>query len=255
MKHAISITFFATVLLTHVTLHAVPTTITVRVISKGAKFIGTSMGGAQITIRDNSTQELLASGTTQGSTGNTKKIMKTEANRNRSLSDDTSAKFTATIDLTKPTWIEVTAFGPLAQRQSANGVSATQWVMPGKHIDGGDAWLLELPGFVVDILSPPTHRKIEGGVQSVLVQANITMMCGCPIVPGGLWDASGYEIKALVTKDGDPLETAPLSYAGKPSQYEAFIPVSGEGVYEVTVYAYDPSNGNTGIDKVTYIMK
>ena len=181
--------------------------------------------------------------------------MKANTNRNNTLSDDTSAKFTATIDLTKPTWIEVTAFGPLAQLQSANRVSSTQWVIPGKHIDGGDAWLLELPGFVVDILSPPTHAKLEGMVQSVQIKANITMMCGCPIAPGGLWDASGYEIKALVTKDGEPLETAPLSYADKPSQFEALIPVRGPGVYEVTVYAYDASNGNTGIDKVTYIIK
>ena len=255
MKNLISLIVIATMSLTYATLHATPTTITVRVISKGAKFVGTSMGGAQITIRDNSTKELLASGTTQGSTGNTEKIMKADANRNNTLSDDTSAQFTTTIDITKPTWIEVTAFGPLVQLQSANRVSSTQWVIPGKHIDGGDAWLLELPGFVVDILSPPTHAKLESGTQSVQIKANITMMCGCPIAPGGLWDASSYEIKALVKKDGEQVEAVPLSYADNPSQYEALIPVRGQGVYEVTVYAYDASNGNTGIDKVTYIIK
>ncbi len=255
MKNVISLIVIITVLLTYVTSYATPTTITVRVISKGAKFVGTSMGGVQITIRDNSTKELLASGTTQGSTGNTEKIMKADANRNKALSDHTSAKFTSTIDLTKPTWIEVTAFGPLAQLQSANRVSSTQWVIPGKHIEGGDAWLLELPGFAVDILSPPTHAKLEGVVQSVQIEANITMMCGCPIAPEGLWDGNSYEIKALVKKDGEYTETVPLSYAGKPSQYEALLPVRGQGVYEVTVYAYDASNGNTGIDKVTYIIK
>ena len=255
MKNLISLIIITTILLTYVISHAISTTITVRVISKGAKFVGTSMGGVQITIRDNSTKELLASGTTQGSTGNTEKIMKANANRNNALSDDTSAKFTTTIDLTKPTWIEVTAFGPLAQIQSANRVSSTQWVIPGKHIDAGDAWLLELPGFVVDILSPPTHAKLEGVVQSVQVQANITMMCGCPIAPDGLWDGNSYKIKALIKKDGEHVEAVPLSYAGKPSQYEALIPVRGPGVYEVTVYAYDASNGNTGIDKVTYIIK
>ena len=255
MKNLISLIVIVSTLLTYATSHAIPTTITVRVISKGAKFVGTSMGGAHITIRNNITKELLASGTTQGSTGTTQKIMKADANRNRILSDDTSAKFTATIDIAEPTWIEVTAFGPQAQLQSANRVSSTQWIIPGKHIDGGDAWLLELPGFVVDILSPPTHLKLDGVVEPVLVQANITMMCGCPIVPGGLWDASEYEIKAIVTKDGKPLETVSLSYADKPSQYQALIPVRGQGVYKVTVYAYDGSNGNTGIDSVTYLIK
>jgi hypothetical protein len=255
MKSLISLFVIVGCLLTYATSHAIPTTITVRVISKGAKFVGTSMGGAQITIRNNMTKELLASGTTKGSTGNTEKVMKAGANRNSTLSDDTSAKFTTTIDISEPALIEVTAFGPQAQLQSANRVSATQWIIPGKHIDGGDAWLLELPGFVVDILSPPTHLVLEGVSEPVLIKANITMMCGCPIVPGGLWDASGYEIKAIITKDGKPLETVPLSYADKPSQFEALIPVRGKGVYKVTVYAYDASNGNTGIDSVTYIIK
>jgi hypothetical protein len=255
MKNLISLFIILLVLLTCATSHAVPTTITVRVISKGAKFVGSSMGGAQITIRNNLTKELLASGTTQGATGNTEKIMKTDAKRNSTFSDATSAKFTATIDITEPTWIEVTAFGPQAQLQSANRVSSTQWIIPGRHIDGGDAWLLELPGFVVDILSPPTHLKLADVLEPVLVKANITMMCGCPIVPGGLWDGSGYEIKAIVTKDGKPLETVPLSYADTPSQYEALISVGGPGLYKVTVYAYDASNGNTGIDSVTYIIK
>lgn len=37
----------------------------------------------------------------------------------------------------------------LAQQQSMNFVSSTQWVLPSKHITGGDAWMLELPGFAV----------------------------------------------------------------------------------------------------------
>ena len=64
MKNLISLFVIVSGLLTYATSHAIPTTITVRVISKGAKFIGTSMGGAQITIRNNMTKELLASGMT-----------------------------------------------------------------------------------------------------------------------------------------------------------------------------------------------
>ncbi|MBT5659166.1 MAG: hypothetical protein HOJ02_03315, partial [Rhodospirillaceae bacterium] len=53
------------------TASAEPTRLTVRVMAKDAKFIGTSIGGARITIRDVDTGELLAQGVTEGSTGNT----------------------------------------------------------------------------------------------------------------------------------------------------------------------------------------
>lgn len=255
MKELISLMFAAMLLLVHVPSHAVPTTITVRVISKGAKFVGTSMGGVQITVKDALTGEILATGITRGSTGDTDRIMKKPANRNDVLADEASARFTATIDINQPTRIEVRAYGPLAQIQSANTVSSSQWVIPGRHIDSGDAWLLELPGFVVDILAPPAHSTIKESPAAVTVQASVSMMCGCPIVPGGLWDAGKYEVSALVMKDGKDMESIPLAYAGRPSQYAAAVPVRGPGVYEVAVYAYDPLNGNTGLDRVTYIVE
>jgi len=212
MKNTLAILITTLMLFTSVTAHSIPTTITVRVISKGAKFVGTSMGGAQITLQNKITKELLAAGVTKGSTGSTERIMKTATHRNDSLSDENSAKFTASIDINEPTWVEVTAYGPLAQIQSANTVSLSQWVIPGKHVDGGDAWLLELPGFVVDVLAPPTHSRLRDDVETVQIQANITMMCGCPIVPKGLWDADKYEIRAIVKKNSEWMEEVPLSW-------------------------------------------
>jgi hypothetical protein len=255
MKKTLSVLLTSLLVFTSATTYAIPTTIIVRVLSKGAKFVGTSMGGVQITLRNNITKEILAVGVTKGSTGSTEKIMKTAVYRNDMLSDEKSAKFKASIDIDEPTWVEVTAYGPLAQIQSANTASFSQWVIPGKHIDGGDAWLLELPGFAVDILAPPTHTKLGGETESLQIRANITMMCGCPIVPDGLWDAGKYDIRAMVKKNGERAEEVVLSFAGKASLYEALIPVRGRGVYEVTVYAYDASNGNTGIDKVTWIVE
>lgn len=153
---------------------AVPTNITVRVKTKGAKFLGTSMGGALVTIRDAETGELLAKGITSGSTGNTERIM--NAPGGVSVSDAGSAKFTATIDIDGPRLLEVTAYGPLSQRQAANRVSATQWVLPGKHITGGDGWVMELHGLAVQILSPRSHVLFHGVPQTVPIEANITMM-------------------------------------------------------------------------------
>ena len=91
---------------------AEPTEIVVRVMAKDAKFIGTETGGAEITLRDADTGEVLAHGLTAGATGNTPKIMTSGHARRDVLSDETSAKFTTTIDIQRPRRISVTAVGP-----------------------------------------------------------------------------------------------------------------------------------------------
>ncbi|HET7319264.1 MAG TPA: hypothetical protein VFK23_09025 [Nitrospirota bacterium] len=233
---------------------AVQTQITVRVKSKDAKFVGTSMGGALITIRNVQTGELLAKGYTSGGTGNTARIMKTPVSRGMTLSDESAAAYATTIDFDEPTLIEVTAYGPFAGLQSANRVSATQWVVPGKHITGGDGFLLELPGFVVNVEAPSAHSTLAGTPKAVTIRANITMMCGCPITPGGIWDASKIEVAALLSRNGQRTGVLPLQYAGTPNQFTGTWTIQEAGTYEAVVYAYDASNGNTGLDRVTFMV-
>ena len=174
MKGRVSILTLLAFLLMSCAVYAVPTHITVKVKTKDAKFIGTSMGGALVTIKNVDTGELLAKGVTQGSTGNTKLIMKSDWKRGVPISTG-AAEFKATIDIDEPTLIEVSAYGPLAQRQSANKVTVTQWVVPGKDIVEGDALMVEVPGLVVDVLSPPTHTKYKGATE-VVIAANVAMM-------------------------------------------------------------------------------
>jgi hypothetical protein len=231
-----------------------PTEITVRVIGKDSKFVGSSMGGARMTLRDAQTGEILASGVTEGSTGDTKRIMGPREDSRAVRSSEGAAAFTATLDLDRPRLIEAEAYGPLAQPQAAHRVIATQWVVPGRDITGGDGWVLELPGYVVDVLAPPAHVKLPADMRGVDVRANVALMCGCPITPGGLWDADKIEVKALVTRNGEKLPPVPLTYAGTASQFEGHIPVEAPGVYDVQVYAYDPANGNTGLDRTTFIV-
>jgi hypothetical protein len=233
---------------------AVPTQITVRVKSKDAKFVGTSMGGALITIRNVHTGELLAKGYTSGGTGNTARIMKTPVTRGMPLSDESAAAFATSIDIDEPTLIEVSAYGPTAGLQSANRVSATQWVVPGKHITGGDGFLMELPGFVVNVESPSSHSTLTGTPKAVTLRANVTMMCGCPITPDGLWDANKIEVAALLSKNGQRAGVLPLQYTGTPNQFTGTWTIQEAGTYDAVVYAFDASNGNTGIDRVTFVV-
>jgi hypothetical protein len=231
---------------------AEPTNITVRVISKDAKFIGTSMGGAHVTIRDAKTGELLTEGDTRGGTGDTNRIMRAPRQRGVPLSTEGTAGFSATLDLDRPRLIEVSAVGPSSPAQSANRVSATQWVVPGKHLTGGDGWLLEMPGFAVDLLDPPAQVKLSRTVDQVVLQAKVTMMCGCPIMPGGLWDADRYEVTALIFKDGQAAGEVPLTFAGTTSQFSGTLNTREPGHYEALVYAYDPETGNTGVDSASF---
>ncbi len=233
---------------------AVPTQITVRVKSKDAKFVGTTMGGVLITIKNVQTGELLAKGFTAGGTGNTAKIMTTPVTRGVPISDESAAKFTATIDIDEPTQVEVAAYGPLVNLQSANRVSATQWVIPGKNITTGDAWLMEMPGIAVNVQAPTMHSMLAGVPQTVAIKANVVMMCGCPVTPGGLWDANKIEVSALMSRNGKRVGVLPLQYAGSASQFSGTWNVQEPGTYEATVYAYDAATGNTGLDSVTIIV-
>ena len=232
---------------------AEPTEITVRVLAKDSKFVGTSMGGMRIILRDAHTGEILATGLTQGGTGNTQLLMHEDRGRRAQLADESAAKFTAILNLDEPRLIEAEAYGPLAQPQAAARVLSTQWAVPGRGISGGDGWVLELPGIVVDVLSPPAHVRIPPHTTALDLRANVVMMCGCPIEPKGLWDANKLEVKAIVKRNGERVADLDLAYAGETSQFATKVPVDAPGDYEVIVYAHDPSNGNTGVDRTTFI--
>jgi hypothetical protein len=80
-------------------------------------------------------------------------------------------------------------------------------------------------------------------------------MCGCPVEPDGPWDANKYEVAAILSRNGKVERTVPLAFAGKTSQFNTEIELDQKGVYNATVYAYDPANGNTGLDRVTFVIR
>jgi hypothetical protein len=233
---------------------AEPTEVAVRVLSRDAKFVGTSMGGVRITLRDRETDEVLARGLTTGGTGDTAKIMHEDRGRRATMADDSAAAYQTTLDLDRARLVEVEAYGPLAQPQAAHTVTSTQWVVPGRDLTGGDGWVLEMPGFVVDVETPSAHTKLSEPGDSVRVEAAVMMMCGCPIEPNGLWDANDYEIAMTVEHNGQTMDEIGLEYAGQTSRFAGEIPLQGAGVYQVTVHAYDPETGNTGVDRTTFIV-
>lgn len=235
------------------TAHAAaePTDVTVRVIAKSGKFIGAGMGGVRIVLRNAETGEILSTGVTEGGTGNTSRIMTEGLARNDARWTPGAAAFNARLDIDEPVKVRVEATGPLAQPQAAVTATSEQWVVPGHPVTGGDAWLIELPGFTVDILSPAAHSSATGTID---IAANVVLMCGCGVSPGGLWDADGYEIKAWIYRDGEKVDEIPLDYAGETSRFKAAYTPKKPGAYRIVVIAYDEKNGNTGLDQTTVVV-
>ena len=232
---------------------AEPTDITVRVMAKDAKFIGTAVGGVEISLSDADTGEVLAQGLTAGGTGNTPKIMTTPRTSRDILSDPEAASFSATIDLDRPRKITVTATGPMQPEGAAVLASSTQWVVPGKSITGGDAWLLELRGFSVSLIEPPSSEiDLAASRHKVALTAKVTMLCGCPIDSGGMWNADKIEVAAIVSKTGASTKTIPLSFSGEVNIFKGDIDIAEPGAYKIDVFAYDPSNGNTGVAQINF---
>lgn len=242
----------------------IPTQVDVRVIAKDGKYLGDDIGGALVTIHDVHTGELLARGTTSGGSG-LKNLMDICVTRSEVLPVDEASAFTVSLDLDEPRLIRVTAYGPLAAQQSANTVSLTQWVYPGKNIGGaaGGGFLLEIPGLVVQVLNPPTHFLPKIAPPHIEIRANVTMMCGCPI---GVqpWNPEQFDVMAVIRQGEYYAVELPLKYDenapyGIPSQFanEWRVPeneTGQPGIYEIIVSAFQQKTGNTGADKATIII-
>ena len=227
------------------------TEVTVRVIARSAMYVGDLVEGAQVTITDAASGELLAQGVTRGQPGDPERVMGVARARGNAFAADTDARFDATLDLEEPRYLQVTAFGPLQRRESATRTSMTQWVVPGRHLTGGDGWVIELSGLLVQgNLAATTVSTAEAG-GGVTVEAEVAPMCGCPVRPGFHWDPEDYEVAALVRRGETRIGRYPLRYADTANDFAGTFPIELPGVYDITVYAYDPLSGNTGVDRLS----
>ena len=235
-------------------IQAQETKVVVRAKAKDAKFIGSSIGGALIIIKDANTGELLAKGLTTGSTGNTTKIMKEPHVRHQGITDDTTAKFEATLLLDEPTFITIQVLAPINAKNAQIEAQTQIWLLPGKHLDG-EGIILEIPGFIIDVISPQRHSRISlANQKEVTIKANIEMMCGCPITEGGTWDSKQINVQAIIKIDGQLEKTIQLSISDTPSTFVKNLPLEKTGHYEIIITAYNSISGNTGVDKINFLV-
>ncbi len=153
---------------------AIPTKVMVRAVSRDAKVIQDPVGGARITIREVATGTVLAQGVQRGRSGNTELIMVKPRARGATVYDTPgTAGFLATLQLARPTVVEITAEGPLGNPQATQRASKTLLLVPGQHLLG-EGVLLEIHGFIVDLLVPVAGAEVRAG-QPLPVRVKVTM--------------------------------------------------------------------------------
>ncbi len=151
------------------------TTLRVRVVSCDAKVIGSLVGGCRITVRNLKTGELLAQGLQLGGSGNTAAIMETPRQRESIIYDTPGAAcFEAALELPRPTLVEVRAEGPLAFPHASQSATKTTWLIPGQDVVG-EGLVLELNGFIVDIIQPHGVDVLHSN-QRVCLEAGVRLL-------------------------------------------------------------------------------
>lgn len=251
------IAFLIAALMVCISTYAVPTKLVIRVKAKDAKFIGTGIGGALVVIRDHLTGALLAHGNTHGASGSTEVIMKTPLVRGKSQVDAQTALYEATLDINDPLLVDIEVLAPVNRRNAAVKGTTQLWLIPGKHI-AGDGVIIELSGYILDILTPNTHQFISLDTlkdQQLDFKVNLTMLCGCAISKGGVWNADDIELKAILKKEGTAVGEFPLSKLPGNNLFDGRLKITAKGNYELLVYAYDPKTNNTGVDRINFVIQ
>ncbi len=220
---------------------ATPTSITVRAVSHDAKIIGSNVGGARIVIRNAATGEVLADGVQKGSTGNTTRIMVAPAHRDSvRFATEGSASFVADLAIAQPTVVDIEAFAPLGTPGSMMRSSKRMLVVPGQHV-AGEGIILELNGFTVELI------EATAATGRINIGARVTMLCGCPTQPGGMWDSNDITIEAYLESAGRTVQMKRMAYAGRTSEYTTTFENVPSGVYDLRIIASDATKGNFGM--------
>lgn len=232
-----------------------PTTVLVRVVAHGAMVLGREVGGARVTITDVASGTILATGLQQGEAGDQNQIMRTPHMMEEPIySSRPSAAFTTTLQLRKPTLVEITAEGPLAYPVALQKTSKTLLLIPGQDLTS-DGIVLHLYGYLVQIERPKPRDPLIAK-DDVKLRASVRTLSGSLVRPHGDWDSRKIRIYGEVLIGDRVIERLQLFYDEGSRTFEApfFVPPSREVPDGITlrVIATDLSTGNSGMDQANY---
>ena len=232
-----------------------PTTVLVRVVAHRSLVLGHEVGGARVTITDVATGQLLASGLQQGEPGDQTQIMRTPHLMDEPVySARPAASFTTTLELTRPTLVEIAAEGPLAYPSALQRASKTVLLIPGHDLTN-DGIVLHLYGYLVQVESPKPGEPLIAK-EDVMLRASVRTLSGALVRPHSDWDSRKIHIYAELLIGDRIVERLQMFYAGEKSRFEApfFVPLSKDAPDGMTlrVIAADNATGNYGVGPAQY---
>ncbi len=227
------------------------TKLLVRAVSHDAKIIGSNVGGARIVVQDAKTGAVLAEGVQEGSTGDTDRILGAHDRDATVYDTEGAAGFLATLALERPTLVDVTAYGPLNTPDALRRASKRLLLVPGQDVLG-EGLNLDLNGFTVELLAAPSSGAAG---EALAVTAKVTMLCGCPTEPGGLWDADDISIVARLLQNGKIVAEGPLVFTGETSTFRGELVPPASGAYSLEVLAMEPATANFGQATHTVVVE
>ena len=201
------------------------TTISVRALALGGKFIGSHVGFATIDIYGpGDAGEPLASGlTNQGlvegtdGSGVTALIMDQPYPWGFPVRAEQATDFTVEIPLDEPTVLTFVATSVADPRISA---SCNRLVLPGVSLTGAMAVVMVIPGLLTALTEPAAGASVVE-VTPTTITAQVRMMCGC-LIDNLFWPAGNFNVVANII-GGGVTEALTLTYSGSPSFFSRSI--------------------------------
>ena len=232
-----------------------PTTVLVRVVAHRSLVLGHDVGGARVTITDMASGQLLASGLQQGEPGDQTQIMRTPHLMDEPVySGRPAASFSTTLELTRPTLVEITAEGPLAYPSALQRASTTVLLIPGHDLTN-DGIVLHLYGYLLQIEHPKPGEPLIAK-EDVMLRASLRTLSGALVRPHSDWDSRKIHIYAELLIGDQIVERLQMFYAGEKSRFEApfFVPIAKDAPDGITlrVIAADTATGNFGMGTAQY---
>ena len=234
-----------------------PTTILVRVVAHGAMVLGREVGGARVTITDVETKQVLATGIQQGEAGDQNQIMRTPHLMEEPVySARPAAVFTTTLELRKPTLVEITAEGPLAHPASMQHASQTVLLIPGHDLIN-DGIVLHLYGYIVQIEHPKPGQSLMAK-DDVKLRASVRTLSGTLVRPHGDWDSRKVRIYGELLIGNRIVERLQMFYSNETGTFDApfFVPKPDEAPDGIVlrVVATDLATGNSGVGRADFTV-
>lgn len=223
-----------------------PTTVTVRVLALGGKFIGQHVKFAKVAITDQQGNPLASGYCDQGllhdtdGSGVVSLIMGQPYPWGYPVRADQAIEFSAPITITEPTVLTFTATSVADPRIS---VTVSRTVLPGVDLTGAMAVVLVLQGLLVDLTVPTAGEKIFVGIATPIT-ARVRMMCGC-LIENLFWPAANFTAQAEITDSSGNIDSVTLNYDGNPSYFSGNYTFPSHGTYQIVATAVE-MNGNCG---------